>query len=90
MTRNPTTKAWLQLLLLSGLSVVLAAGAAGLLDPSVTGVVVLALAWMKARVILSRYLGLWQAPVWQSGFNWVLALYCSLLLALYLIPAFNS
>ncbi len=50
------------------------------------GSVILALAWLKARLVLGRYLGLDQAPFWSRGFNIALALFCTLLLGLYLIP----
>ena len=51
------------------------------------GGVILLLAWLKARVILGRYLGLVAAPSWRRGFGLALALFCLLLLGLYLLPA---
>ena len=48
--------------------------------------IILTLAWLKARVILGRYLGLAAAPFWRRGFNLSLALFCLLLLGLYLVP----
>ena len=90
MRDDPTARAWITLVLLSAVSVLIAAGAEETLSVSAIGAVVLLLSWMKARVILSRYLGLWQAPVWLSGFNWALGLYCLLLMALFLIPALRS
>ncbi|MEM9632079.1 MAG: nitric oxide reductase F protein [Pseudomonadota bacterium] len=89
MTIDPTTRAWLTLLLLSGASVLAAILAGASVSASTIGVFVLVFAWMKARVILSRYLGLWQAPSWLAGFNWALGLYSLLLLVLFLIPAFT-
>ncbi len=89
MTADPTVRAWFSLLLLSGASVLIASGAANTLPAGATGALVLLFAWMKARVILSRYLGLWRAPSWRAGFNWVLGLYCLLLLGLYLVPAIS-
>jgi len=86
MTFDPILRAWLHLLLLSAVSVLIAAGTGILPHPAVTGALVLALAWLKARVILSHYLGLWKAPAWRTGFNWCLAIYCLLLLGLYLGP----
>jgi len=89
MTLRDITKAWLQLLLLSAASVLLATGLAQSAGVALTGSLVLLLAWMKARVILSRYLGLAEAPAWRSGFNLVLGLFCLLLLLLYLVPVFR-
>jgi Prokaryotic Cytochrome C oxidase subunit IV len=86
MRTDPILRAWLSLLVLSAASVVAALVAGMGFGESVVGVLVLLFAWMKARVILARYLGLWQAPSWQSGFNWVLGLFCLLLLGLYLAP----
>lgn len=86
MNLDPTTRAWACLLLLSAASVLIASGFADTLSSGMTGALVLGFAWMKARVVLSRYLGLWRAPAWLSGFNWALALFCLLLLGLFLIP----
>ncbi|WP_269586016.1 cytochrome C oxidase subunit IV family protein [Roseibium sp. Sym1] len=86
MKTAAVTRAWLQLLLLSAASVFLAAWSGVLPGPTATGALVLVIAWLKARVILSRYLGLWQAPSWQSGFNWGLGIYCLVLLGLFLAP----
>ena len=52
----------------------------------VVGALVLLLAWLKARVILSRYLGLSQAPFWARGFGITLGVFCIGLMGLYLIP----
>lgn len=86
--QDPILRAWLSLLVLSGASVLVAYIVPAGFNQAAIGAVILLLAWMKARVILSRYLGLWQAPSWRSGFYWVLGFYCLLLLGLYLIPAF--
>ena len=51
-----------------------------------SGAIVLLLAWLKARVILSRYLGLCAAPFWARGFGLALGVFCTVLLGLYLIP----
>ena len=56
--------------------------------PVVAGIGVLVLAWLKARIVLSRYLGLASAPSWQRGFEISLALFCLLLLGLYLSPLY--
>ncbi|GAA6162933.1 hypothetical protein NBRC116590_06370 [Pelagimonas sp. KU-00592-HH] len=90
MLSDPLNKAWFALFALSGASAVVAELAIGGLDRRVVGAVVLLLALMKARVILSRYLGLAEAPSWRRGFNLVLTLFCLLLLGLYLIPALIS
>lgn len=86
MRPDSITRAWLQLLFLSIVSVFLVSGPALLPGPVVTGALVLVAAWLKARVVLSQYLGLCQAPRWQSGFNWFLGAHCLLLLALYIAP----
>ena len=39
------------------------------------------------RLILTRYLGLANAPFWRRGFDVTLGLFVLLLLALYLVPA---
>ena len=90
MPKDPLTRAWFSLLLLSGASTLIAALASGGVAPTAIGAAILVLAWMKARVILSRYLGLWRAPTWRAGFNWALGLYCLLLLGLYIIPTFAT
>jgi len=52
----------------------------------VAGGVILTLAWLKARVILARYLGLGQVPFWRLGFEIALGVFCLVLLGLYLLP----
>ncbi len=86
-TMTPLTRAWIALLVLSGASTLIAALVTTGAAPAAVGAAILLLAWAKSRIILSRYLGLWRAPAWRAGFNWVLGLYCLLLLGLYLIPA---
>lgn len=86
MSFEPTTRAWFNLLIISCASVMVAAGTTQMLAAWGTGALVLVFAWIKARIILSRYLGLGQAPRILSGFNWALGLFCSLLLGLYLAP----
>jgi nitric oxide reductase NorF protein len=69
---------------------VLAASSAGMnFGPGVAGAFIVLFAWLKTRIILARYLGLWRAPGWLAGFNWVLAFYCLLLFGLYLAPEFS-
>lgn len=54
--------------------------------PIAAGIGVLTLAWLKARIILSQYLGLAAAPFWMRGFEFALAALCLLFLGLYLLP----
>jgi hypothetical protein len=78
MTRDPLIRAWG---LLVGLSV---AGALITRAPDVTGsaALILAMAFVKARLILHHYLGLAGAPSWRRGFDMVVAGVCVLLAAL--------
>lgn len=86
MLRDRLWRSWVWLLLLSLAStvvaVIVASGAAG----SLAGAVILFLAYMKARLILSCYLGLVEAPTWYRGFKLVIGGYMILLLVLYLVP----
>lgn len=90
MPQDPLNRAWMALMLLSGASTLVAILVTREIASTLAGVTILLLAWMKARVILSRYLGLWQAPSWRAGFDSVIALFCLLLVGLYLIPALSS
>lgn len=87
MTSDPLLRAWLGLLALSVASTVLSvavpAAAPGMVL-TLSGAAILALAWLKARLILARYLGLAAAPFWLRGFEITFALYTALLLALHL------
>ncbi len=56
----------------------------------VAGVLILLLALFKARIILSRYLGLSQVPTWRRGFNLSLSLFCLMLLGLYLASGLTA
>ena len=72
MTRiTPITRAWGLLLALSAASTALAAS--GLAGAALT-LAVLALAGLKAHVILRHYLRLATAPAWQKGFDLGLSL----------------
>jgi hypothetical protein len=51
------------------------------------GTLILTFAWLKARLILGRYLRLDAAPFWRRGFGISLGLFCLLLLGLYLAPS---
>lgn len=79
---------WVWLIALSGGSAIVAYVATHGIDRRVTGAVILTLALIKARLILSRYLGLAQAPGWLAGFTWVIGLVGLLILGLYLVPGF--
>ena len=54
--------------------------------PVAAGVVILLLALIKGRIILSRYLGLETTRFWRRGFNTALTIYALVLLGLYLAP----
>jgi len=70
-------RAWLLLIGLSALTTALAlAGGPGLL--------ILGIAWVKARLILGSYLGLDRAPSFRRGFDFVLAMMVAGMGALYL------
>ncbi|WP_347265916.1 nitric oxide reductase F protein [Paracoccus sp. (in: a-proteobacteria)] len=80
------TRAWLALIGLSAVSTVIALvlprlDANGLKAASA---VILVIAWLKARVILSRYLGLAAVPAIGRGFGLVLALFMLAAIGLYL------
>lgn len=73
--------AWLALLVLSLGSTTLSLD---VIPTTATGVILLGLALLKARIILSDYLGLRAAPFWRRGFTFVLSLYVTVLFGLYL------
>lgn len=79
LLRDPLLRAWLALVALSGLATVLS-----LHSGRVFGAAILLIALVKARLILSRYLGLAQVRSWLSGFSAACSLLGALLLALYL------
>lgn len=83
---DPLTRAWLALIALSGFSALAAAAISNGYDARVAGSIVLLLALIKARIILSYYLGLATAPSWRRGFNLVLAVFMLVALGLYLAP----
>lgn len=86
MTRKSLYIAWGALIGLSTGSTLLTADTIWAQWPAVTGIAVLLLAWQKARIILTRYLGLADAPTWRRGFDFALAVLCLLMLGLYLTP----
>lgn len=84
---QPITRAWLLLLALSAASTAVSFNITTPLSaqvPLLGGVVILLLAWAKARIIAARYLELAQAPGYLRGFSLVLALFMAALLGLYL------
>ncbi len=76
---------WIWLITLSGGSAVVAYLTTHSIDRRLTGTIILVLALVKARLILSRFLGLSQAPAWLAGFTWVIGLVSVLILGLYLV-----
>ncbi|NIZ60094.1 nitric oxide reductase F protein [Sedimentitalea sp. CY04] len=84
--RDPLSLAWIVLLALSLTSALFTGlGSASDLLTKVTGLMVLGLALLKARVILARYLGLAAAPGWLNGGISVLVLWALIVAGLYLI-----
>ena len=91
--KDRLTRAWVLLLLLSvistGVAIAIDRGTAQ--DASAwinaaAGAVILGLALIKGRIILSRYLGLESSRFWRRGFNFGLTIYALTLLGLYLAP----
>ncbi|WP_323005931.1 cytochrome C oxidase subunit IV family protein [Pseudorhodobacter sp.] len=81
------TRAWLILLALSAASTFVSFNVTTQLPaaiPFLGGVIILLLAWAKARIIAAHYLELAQAPGYLRGFSLVLALFMAALLGLYL------
>lgn len=83
--KDPLVTAWLWLVALSMGSTALAL--ARVEGGALAGAAILMLAWLKARVILSDYLGLRAAPFWRRGFGMVLGATMLGLLALDLLAA---
>jgi len=79
LLRDPLLRAWLALVALSGLATLLS-----LSSRRVAGAAILLIALAKARLILSRYLGLAQVLPWLNAFSGLCLLLGTLLLALYL------
>jgi len=57
--------------------------------PTTTGVMLLLLAWQKARIILAWYLGLTSSPTWQRGFSLASGALCLAILGLHLAALFQ-
>lgn len=79
-------RAWGALIVLSLGSTVLSMIVLPDLWVAVAGVSILVLAWIKARIVLARYMGLARAPAWQRGFDICLGLFAAMLIGLYLVP----
>ena len=79
LLRDPLLRAWLALVALSGLATLLS-----LSSRRAAGAAILLIALAKARLILSRYLGLAQVRPWLNAFSGLCLLLGTLLLALYL------
>ncbi|MDU8941852.1 cytochrome C oxidase subunit IV family protein [Ovoidimarina sediminis] len=73
-------RAWIGLALLTAASTAVALGA---LPAPISGLLVLALAWAKARLIFLWYLDLHDVPGWRGGIQFGLALFVVLLMVLY-------
>ena len=78
--------AWVSLIVLSIAATALSFPAINSYWPTASGIAVLILAWLKARIILARYLGLAAAPAWARGFDLALGGLFVIFLALYLVP----
>ena len=87
MARDRLFRAWLAMIGFSAASTAISLWQWPTALTALAGVLILGLAWAKARVILLSYLGLAEAPFWRRGFSLCLLLYVGLLLALYLAPA---
>lgn len=85
MTKDPLTKAWIWLVVLSAGSAVVAILVSMGVDRRIAGAMILTLALLKSRTILSQYLGLCNAPFWRRGMNIALAVFCGLIFVLYLV-----
>lgn len=78
MAMDMLTRAWLTLIALTAATAAIAG-----LDGRVAAAGLLALAWLKARVILGRYLHLHDAPGWLGAFMLPLAIWMLSIATLY-------
>lgn len=78
--------AWLSLAVLSALAALVSSLSGQGIPVAWAAAGILLLALSKARVILSRYLGLSQAPGWLAGFFNVIAIWAAIMFTLYLMP----
>lgn len=86
MIRDPLLRAWGALIGLSLGATVISLWHWPPEAEAGAGMLVLSLAWLKARIILTSYLRLDAAPFWRRGFAISLGVFCLLLLGLYLLP----
>ena len=84
---DPLTRAWIALVALGLATTAIAALGPEAGAPIWLGALILAIALLKMRLILTRYLGLADAPFWRRGFDFTLGLFTLLLLGLYAAPA---
>ena len=83
-------KAWAGLVALGAATSLAAAIVGPPPIPPLAAAVVLALAWLKARLILRHYLGLAAAPSWRGGVDAVIAAYLVLLFGLFVLPVLRG
>jgi len=86
MHRDPLLRAWGWLIALSLASTTITFWTWPPPLTSFAGILILLLAWAKARIILARYLGLACAPFWRRGFDIALGVFCLMCLGLYIVP----
>jgi hypothetical protein len=86
MGNNPLIRAWFWLMALSLATTALSLAVRHMPVPALAGAAILAIAYLKARLILASYLGLAATPFWRRGFDLAIGAYVILLLALYLVP----
>lgn len=84
---DPLIRAWGWLVGLGLVTTAAAEGVSAGLAVPVLGTLILAVAFLKARLILVRYLGLDRAPGWRRGFEGAIGAFMALLAGLYLAPA---
>lgn len=86
MIYSDLLRAWITLIGLSAVSTVVSIWSVPVEWQAAVGAALLGVAWLKARVILARYLGLAASPFWARGFGFGLSLLSIILLGLYLVP----
>lgn len=85
---RPLPRAWMALIVLSFATTVLSLVAGEHVWAAAAGLAILGAAWIKARIVLSWYMGLANAPIWQRGFDICLGIFVLTLAVLYLAPEF--